>query len=227
VIRGPFVHPTRPGARIGPFELLDDAARDALVAETRAGAPDNDDFWVFAYGSLIWNPCFAPADQRVARVEGLARRFCFWTVISRGSPDRPGLGMGLFESDRACTGVLQRMNPETRAADFEALWRREMLSGVYRPTWVDVRPRDAPGAVPVRALTFVVDPDHPQFAAGLTPEEEVAIIATASGRSGPCSDYLTRMVDALDRLGIPDPEMRALHEAVCAFNPGAGGEDRR
>lgn len=227
MIRGPFVHPTRPSERIGPFDLLGEAESTALIAETLAGAPDPEHFWVFAYGSLIWRPCFEPTDQLTASVDGLRRSFCFWTVITRGSPDRPGLGMGLVESEGRCTGVLQRMNPETSEADFEALWEREMLSGVYRPTWIDAKADLPSGVRPIRALTFVVDPMHPQCADDLTHEEAVAIIATASGRSGPCSDYLIRMVDALDRLGIDDPEMRALHEEVCAFSPPAASAGRR
>lgn len=222
--------------------MLDDAERAAKIAETMANAPDPDDFWVFAYGSLIWNPCFEPTHRSVATVSGLHRRFCFWTVISRGSPDRPGLGMGLLEGDRQCTGVLQRVNPGTKTADFEALWQRELLSGVYRPTWVDARVGDQVGGhvgdliggLPdsqtggpsvgerIRALTFVVDPTHPQCAAGLTRDEEIAIIAQASGERGPCSDYLIRMIEALDRMGIDDPEMRALRDDVCRFTPPAG-----
>lgn len=225
MIHGPFAHPTRPSARIGPFQMLDDGERAAKIAETMAGAPDPDEFWVFAYGSLIWNPCFEPTHEAVATVEGLHRRFCFWTVISRGSPDRPGLGMGLVDGDRRCTGVLQRVNPKTRTPDLDALWRRELLSGVYRPTWIEARVDNQPDGAPIRALTFVVDTAHPQCAADLSRDEEIAIISQASGERGPCSDYLIRMIDALDRRGIDDPEMRALRDDVCRFTPPAGLRD--
>lgn len=224
---GPFPHPTRPGLQIGPYRHHTEAERAELVARTLGTGPDPADFWVFAYGSLIWDPCFEPAEQVLVRADGVSRRFCFWTVMSRGSPDRPGLGMGLVESDGHCFGVAQRVSPKTLDTDLEALWDRELLSGVYRPTWIEARPEPGREGRPVRALAFLADLTHPQAVEGLSREEEIEIIATASGRRGPCADYLVRMMDALDRHGVDDPEMRRLCDQVSAFRPGEDAEAPR
>lgn len=225
---GPFSHPTRPSEKIGPFPILTESERAALVEEVLAGAADLDEFWVFAYGSLIWNPCFEPTHQYVATVDGLSRSFSFWTVISRGSPDFPGLGMGVVESDARCTGVIQRIDPKSRDSDLEALWKREMHSSVYRPTWVEAQVRDhttkagSPGRS-IRALTFVSNRSHPQSAHGLTREEEIEIILSAGGKFGRCAEYLFRMTETLEQLGVVDPAMQALKNQVLAAAPPSKG----
>ncbi|MXY40873.1 MAG: gamma-glutamylcyclotransferase [Rhodospirillaceae bacterium] len=174
--------------------------------------------WVFGYGSLIWNPAFEPAERRRAVLHGWRRAFCFWTVSARGTPERPGLGLGLEAAPGArCGGVALRIAGATEAADLERLWAREMYTAVYRPAWVRLGPAespDGPDPAPPTALAFVIDPAHPQYCPPLGVDRQARIIAGAAGKFGPCADYLADMVAHLAEAGEPDAELQALLERV-------------
>ena len=188
--------------------ILTDAERDADRARLLASAPPGP-IWVFAYGSLMWRPCFEAAETRRATLRGYRRRFNFWTMISRGTPARPGLGLGLEEAAGAvCAGLACRMpdDPAAREASLHDLWAREMHGGVYVSRWVDLE-TDA-GALP--AITFVVDPAHRQYAGDLTRAERAEIIAGAAGKYGTCFAYLDSTVAHLAELGISDPDLDEL-----------------
>lgn len=196
---------------------LDAAALAASRAAAMAQRPDGP-VWVFGYGSLIWNPAFEPAERRRAVLYGYRRAFCFWTVSARGTPERPGLGLGLEAAPgAACRGVALRIAGATEAADLERLWAREMYSAVYRPVWVPLHPAgtpDGPDPAPLTALAFVIDPAHPQYCPPLDPDRQARIIAGAAGKFGACADYLAEMVAHLAEAGEPDAELEALLEKV-------------
>src|SRR5689334_23181773 len=83
------------------------ASLGALLGE-RMG---RQDIWIFAYGSLIWNPLIHFVEQRGARLHGWHRRFCLWTAAGRGTPERPGLFLSL-ERGGSCRGVAFRIAAE-------------------------------------------------------------------------------------------------------------------
>ena len=208
---------------VGRAQPLDAAAlaasRDAAMRQRPAGP-----VWVFGYGSLIWNPAFEPAERRRAVLHGYRRAFCFWTVSARGTPERPGLGLGLEAGEGArCRGVALRIAAATEAADLEALWAREMYSAVYRPTWVPLEPapetRTGGASAPLAALAFVADPAHPQYCPPLSAAQQAHIIAGASGKFGPCADYLADMAANLAGAGEPDAEFEALLARVRRLRP--------
>ena len=195
--------------------ILTDAERDADRARLMALVPPGP-VWVFAYGSLMWRPCFTPAETRPATLHGYRRRFNFWTMISRGTPARPGLGLGLEEAPGAvCQGLACRVphDPTVREDSLQALWAREMHGGVYMSRWVDLET----DAATLRAITFVIDPAHPQAAGDLTREERAEIIAGAAGKYGTCFDYLDSTVAHLAELGISDPDLDDLLMEVRRF----------
>lgn len=197
----------------GLFPKLSDDARRQSREETLAQAPEPGDIWVFAYGSLMWNPCFEPAERAPARLDGYERRFNFWTVVARGTPERPGLGLGIEAAAGECHGIAYRLHSDRLEEEGEAIWEREMYSGVYRPRWLSID-TDA-GARP--ALAFVTVPGHPQYAPGLTLDEQAEIIARAHGKYGPCSEYLAGVVREMSRLGVREPELERLKEKVDAL----------
>jgi len=142
--------------------ILSDAERDADRARMMALAPPGP-VWIFAYGSLMWRPCFDAVETLRATLHGWRRRFNFWTMVARGTPEHPGLGLGLEPGEGAdCVGLACRTpdDAEAREAALHALWAREMHGGVYESLWVEVE--TAEGVIP--AITFVVDPSHPQYA---------------------------------------------------------------
>ena len=186
-------------------------ARLQSLAETLAQAPRPDTIRVFAYGSLIWNPCFEVADSCSATLEGYRRQFSVWSVHARGTPDKPGLGLALEGCEGArCEGRLFTLPPGAAAPALEPLWEREMWTATYRPAWVEAKA----GEDLLWALTFVVAPEHPQYAGRLPAADVAAYIASASGKFGSCRDYLARTVDALQDAGFSDSDLEALIGAV-------------
>ena len=174
----------------------------------------NGEVWIFGYGSLMWNPAFHFVESRTGTIFGYRRRFCLWSTMGRGSPDNPGLMLGLA-SGGSCHGLALRIAPEVVESETDILWRREMVRGAYRPSWVRVH---TPEGV-VTAITFVINPQHDAYA-GILPEETVvASIATACGRLGPCAEYLTNTVSHMQALGIRDRHMSDLLAKVRATPP--------
>lgn len=190
--------------------LTDDelrASRERILAEHRAG----QDLELFAYGSLIWNPAFHFRHREVARVHGFHRRFCLWTHLGRGTPERPGLMLGL-DSGGSCRGVLYRIAAEDIEGELDIVWRREMVTGAYRPCWVTAHT----AAGPRRAVTFLINHAHERYAGRLEDEAVVEAVAHACGPLGACADYLFSTVTHLEQLGIADRSLRRLCRAVRA-----------
>lgn len=201
-------------AKSPPTEIvtpLSDAERARSLKETLARAPDRSKLRVFGYGSLMWNPCFEVVAQDKGTLHGYHRDVSIWSVYARGTPDCPGLGFGLEEKpEAACEGIVLTLPETTSEADLMPLWEREMWTGSYSAEWVTVSIED----VEVTALTFVVLPDHFQYAGGLSQAEKARYIATASGKFGPCRDYLADTVRELKVQGIEDADLVDLLEAV-------------
>ncbi|MGH7005309.1 MAG: gamma-glutamylcyclotransferase, partial [Alphaproteobacteria bacterium] len=169
------------------------------------------DIWVFGYGSLIWNPCIEVAELRRARLNGYHRRFCLWTQLGRGSPDCPGLMLGLVPGG-ACTGVALRVPRAAAEAEFDILFRREMVSGSYDPRWVTVRIEGI--AKPAKALCFLMNRAHDRYAAKLGEAVVADSLARAVGPLGACRDYLDQTVAALETLGIRDRTLKRMQRMV-------------
>jgi cation transport protein ChaC len=179
-----------------------------LLAEAPAG-----DLWVFAYGSLIWNPCIHVAEMKRARLNGFHRRFCLWTQLGRGSPDCPGLMLGLMPGG-ACAGVALRIERAVAETEFDILFRREMVSGSYDPRWVKVQ--IAGEKAPAKALCFLMNRAHERYAGRLTDAAVADAIAKAAGPLGACRDYLDHTVAALEALGITDKPLARMQKMVRA-----------
>jgi cation transport protein ChaC len=196
--------------------LSEDELR-ASRAAALARHPDGADVWLFAYGSLIWNPAFRFVERRVGQVHGLHRRFCLWTALGRGSPERPGLVLGLDRGGR-CRGVLYRITACDVEAELDVVWRREMVTGAYRPRWV----RAESAAGPVAALAFVIERRHERYAGALGEERLIETLATARGALGSCADYLFDTASHLADLDIADARLERLCVAVRAHQQGHG-----
>jgi glutathione-specific gamma-glutamylcyclotransferase len=162
--------------------------------------PPGTDLWVFGYGSLMWNPEFAHVEHRGALLRGYHRRFCVYSFRYRGTPERPGLVLGL-DRGGSCRGIAFRVAAEDVPATLDYLWEREMISGVYRPKLLPVR-LDSGESVP--ACTFVADREHGQYSGCLCPLTTARFIAQGIGERGPNFDYLANTVAHLHELGIRD-----------------------
>ncbi len=172
------------------------------------------DIWVFAYGSLMWNPQFDHQGMAPALLRGYHRSFCVYSHVWRGTKERPGLVLGL-DSGGSCRGQAFLIAATNAARVLEYLDRRERVTEVYlrRSVPVMVTP---PGAAAIRVIahTYVVDRGHHQYAGKLPPDEAAALIFQGSGRSGPNYEYLASTVVHLDEMGIKESPLHVLDERV-------------
>ena len=190
---------------------LTDEQLSASLTATLNAKPKGAGWWVFAYGSLLWNPLFPFAESRRATVHGLHRRFCLLSLASRGKPHAPGLVLGL-DRGGSCRGVVYRLPAPLAMDELHLLWRREMVTGAYSPRWLHV---DCEGR-PLIALGFVVKRDHPQYTPKLTIDEQAEVIAHACGAFGSSADYLERTRVSLATHGIVDLYLERLAASVAA-----------
>lgn len=204
-------------AKLGLIQPLSDEERNASRQRVLASAP-SDAVWVFAYGSLIWNPAFEFAERRTGRIHGYHRRYCILSQTGRGSPEAPGLMLGL-DRGGSCQGVAYRIAPEKVDEELEIIWSREMVANGYDPRWVRVRTGDGP----VYAIAFIVKRDFDRYTEKMPEEEMAALIATASGWLGSCAEYLHNTVAHLDELGLNDAQMTRLDHRVRALRKNTPG----
>src|SRR6266446_2504487 len=168
----------------------------AAIAALRAGT---EPVWVFAYGSLMWNPEIAFAEARPAFLHGYHRSFCLYSRDYRGTPERPGLVLGL-DRGGSCRGIVYRLPPDRVGETLDRIWAREMTGEVYRMCRVAVRTPQGR----VAAHACLVRRASPDYAGRLSPDEVARLLATAIG--GRCSgrEYLANTVRHLEALGIRD-----------------------
>ena len=202
----------------GPGHALNDEQLSDSLTTTLAAKPKGAGWWVFAYGSLLWNPLFPFVEARPATLRGLHRRFCLYSMASRGTRETPGLVLAL-DRGGACTGVVYRLPAPVAIDELHLLWRREMVVGSYRPKWVGVHAGDRQ----LVALAFTVKHDHPQYAGKLPLDDQARVIANAAGAFGSSLDYLERTRVALVTHGIVDPYLEALAARVSILRAPGGG----
>ncbi|MEO4000639.1 gamma-glutamylcyclotransferase [Mesorhizobium sp. CAU 1732] len=158
------------------------------------------DFWVFGYGSLIWRPGFAHTETRRARLNGYRRALCVRSHVHRGTPERPGLVLGL-DRGGSCIGLAFRVPADLADEVMTYLRERELVTDVYLERRLPVRLDD--GAI-VEAVTYVVDRHHIQYAGRIDVEDAAHIVSGSAGRSGANEDYVINTVAHLRALGIRD-----------------------
>jgi cation transport protein ChaC len=171
-----------------------------------------DDLWVFGYGSLMWRPGFEFLERVPARLVGAHRALCVYSFVHRGTPEKPGLVLGLDRGGN-CRGIAFRVAGGRRAATIAYLRSREQVTKVYRETvravWLEDEPRRR-----VSALCYVVDRAHPQYAGRLPLAEQVHFVRQGHGIGGPNRDYVLHTVQALEALGYRETELHLLAERL-------------
>lgn len=204
-------HVADPGPSSGTVYLQDEDYAwwvDHILSGRRQG----EQFWVFAYGSLIWKPEFEAAEERIAHAHGWHRAFALKLTRWRGSPEHPGLMLAL-DRGGACKGIAYRLAEEELAETLGKLLRREMSvkppSNV--PRWIGIQILEGQ----VRALAFAVDRKAPAYASGLPLEQVVEVLSTAVGHWGSCAEYLYNTVTHLEARGIRDRKLWLLQALVA------------
>ena len=191
-----------------------------LPADRAAG-----DLWVFGYGSLMWRPGFAFLERAEARLIGAHRALCVYSFVHRGTPERPGLVLGL-DRGGTCRGIAFRVSASRRAETVAYLRAREQVTRVYRECTRRIWLHGDPGR-PVGALCYMVDRGHPQYAGRLSLEQQLHHVRQGHGQSGANRDYVIAAVAAMEALGLRETGLHILaewlkgaHEAA-AVSPSA------
>jgi cation transport protein ChaC len=172
------------------------------------GISARDDLWIFAYGSLMWNPGFPFRRWAPALVYGYHRALCIASDRWRGTPRRPGLVLGL-ERGGACRGIAFEVARRDVGDVLDELWAREIPRHAYRPRLVRTRLPQRE----VHALTFIADPVQAGYAGPLSVAEASERVANCRGVRGPNLEYLMRTVGHLAELGVRD---HFLHRVLAA-----------
>jgi cation transport protein ChaC len=172
------------------------------------------EFWVFGYGSLMWRPGFAFVERHPALLRGRHRSLCVYSHVHRGSPERPGLVLGL-DRGGSCRGVAFLVPEADREETLAYLRAREQVTMVYRE---EIRTITLLGADrrAVGALCYVVDRDHSQYAGRLDLARRAELVRHGVGQSGTNPDYLGNTVRHLREIGIRDHELESLYAMVRA-----------
>ena len=178
------------------------------------------DLWVFAYGSLMWRPGFSYLERVSARLYGAHRSLCVLSHVHRGTPERPGLVLGL-DRGGTCRGIAYRTPAKDRDAILAYLREREQVTSVYRETMrlvlLDGEPERR-----VQALCFMVDRSHPQYAGELDLASRLHHVRQGHGRSGANRDYVLATVKELEALGFRDRDLHLLAERLHGVHEAHG-----
>jgi cation transport protein ChaC len=173
------------------------------------------DLWVLGYGSLMWRPGFEHDEMRPAMLDGWHRAFCVYSRHWRGTPERPGLVLGL-DAGGTTRGLAFRVSGARAPQVIDYLNERELIGYAYQARTLDVALDD--GRV-VSAYTFVADTEHHHYAGTLPLEQAASIIMDAQGRAGLNRDYLINTIRQLEKDGFAEP---ALHELLVEVERQTG-----
>ena len=175
-----------------------------------ANSLSTDHFWVFGYGSLMWNPGFDFEEVQLARVYGLHRAPCIYSWVHRGTKERPGIVLGLAQGG-ACIGKAFRVSAANRDETLDYLRARELVTNVYLER---IRSIALSSGETVDAVTYIADSKHEQYAGRLGHEALIAQIQGAVGKSGDNESYILDTTDHLRELGIRDGLMERISKEL-------------
>jgi glutathione-specific gamma-glutamylcyclotransferase len=191
---------------LGEARYLSDAELELSLKKTLAMRATGDEFWIFAYGSLIWRPDLPTLETARARVQGYHRGLYLWSRVNRGTPQTPGLVLAL-DRGGSCNGLAFRIDPTQLDEALRTLWLREMPMGSYQPSWLHCTLADGRR---IQALSFVMRRGIPTYAGRLPDAVLRTVFERASGRYGTTHDYVARTVHALREHGIVDLALESL-----------------
>ncbi|MFK7867470.1 MAG: gamma-glutamylcyclotransferase [Alphaproteobacteria bacterium] len=186
-------------ASTGLMQPLTQQQREESLANFLAARPQSaHQIWVFAYGSLIWNPGFDYVTSDQAMIYGYHRKFCLKAFVGRGCAQHPGLLLGL-DKGGSCKGIAFKLSDDHYTQELAILWDREMMGGSYKPIWLAGRLENGDQ---IWLISFVIRHDTNRYFKGDDLKLAAGMIDRASGALGPCKDYVFNTAKALKDHGI-------------------------
>ena len=185
---------------------------DQLVSHVEEEAGDGE-IWIFAYGSLMWNPGFDYTASEDAVAYGWHRAFSLRIERLRATSDAPGLMLAL-QPGGSCSGLVLKLPCATKKQDLRTLLAREIryVEVCDMVRWVSVKTPSGPR----RALTFWASPKQSPLTEKVPLDEAALLIAQACGPAGSCAEYLHRTVSDLADRNIYDRNLWQLQKLVAA-----------
>ncbi|NLA51229.1 MAG: gamma-glutamylcyclotransferase [Alcaligenaceae bacterium] len=167
---------------------------------TLAQRPSSQPVWLFAYGSLIWNPQCHYVESVPALLDGWRRSFCMKLIAGRATLEQPGRMLSLSPAGKT-QGFALRFDEDNLEEELLMVWRREMVAGSYQPDWAELNLHDGRKA---KAIIFRADPqgqlhEHDDSINTVSP-----IIAKANGILGSNIDYVMQLDDTLKKHNFSD-----------------------
>lgn len=172
-----------------------------------------DDFWVFGYGSLMWNPGFSFEERHLATIFGYRRALCIRSWVYRGTQEHPGLVLGL-DRGGSCRGVAFRVDSSEQDDVLQYLRKRELVTDVYLERILPARLADGRT---VQTVSYIADRRHHQYQQALDVEKAAAVVAGAAGQAGPNDVYVLNTLSHLKDVGIEDRWLEAVAARIRAI----------
>lgn len=174
-------------------------------------------YWVFGYGSLIWNPGFRHISSQQGLLRGAHRSLSIVSHHYRGTPEQPGLVFGLARGG-SCRGMVFEVEEQDWREVYAYLQAREQVTSVYRDVMRPVRLADGRT---VEALAFLVDERHEQYAGRLSLDQQLAFVRAGTGIAGRNVDYVLNTAQHLRAMGIRDRQLMALADLLAQQDTAA------
>ncbi len=183
-------------------------------ARDKPGAPEAEPaIWFFGYGSLMWNPDFVYARREAALLKGYHRVFTGMSTNNRGTPEEPGMMMGLVPGGE-CTGVAYGVTAEQLPAALARVDKRESEGRSNRRAMLPVRLLNVPGTVLHNAWTYLPSVTGRNWVGVLPQEEMLPYFNSRGGKAGTSYEYLCQTLAEVKKMGAREPGLETLRKAV-------------
>lgn len=176
----------------------------SAINKQRQDLSQHDSVWLFGYGSLIYKVDFPYLECQPAYIKGWSRRFWQGSHDHRGTPEKPGRVLTLIETpEETCTGMAYRVSPDV----FEHLDHREK-NGYLR----FFTPMTFSDGEQKQGLVYIATEDNAAFMGPASDAEIARHIAQSEGPSGKNSEYLLKLAEGLEQLGVTDPHVEGIRQ---------------
>uniref|UniRef100_A0A182NZF9 glutathione-specific gamma-glutamylcyclotransferase n=1 Tax=Anopheles epiroticus TaxID=199890 RepID=A0A182NZF9_9DIPT len=187
---------------------------------------NQEDIWIFGYGSLVWKADFPFEEKRTGYIKGFLRRFYQNSIDHRGTQERPGRVVTLIHSEdpeSKVWGMGYRIGATEKLQVLKHLDHREKNGydrhsvKFYPYPWTANQVND-----PQPILLYVATQDNPSFAGQNDKLEEIANqILTSVGQSGRNPEYVYKLAEAMRQLypGERDDHLFELEKLLLESDP--------
>jgi cation transport protein ChaC len=156
----------------------------------------------------MWQPGFPFLETQPALLRGYHRALCIYSTRFRGTPEKPGLVMGL-DRGGSCKGRAFLLAAADVPKVMDYLYEREMDTGIYVPKFLNVKLND--GST-VKAYHFLVCREHEQYTGKLTFDDAVKLVCDGVGPKGTSIEYLQNTLNHLDDMGTVEGPLHKICE---------------